>query len=619
MDRRRGVETNAGLAQDGRHGIDGCDTLPKLFLRRREALGARTAHREKALGIWESHSWAAFLDCARAIGMGLLALGLNRGEVVSILSEDNKEWIYADLGIQCVGGIACGIYPMDSAGQVGFLLRHSQSRFVIVENDEQLDKFLEVRDQVPGVATCIVLDRDGLQAFCDDRVVFLDDLYAIGRAAHDADPGRFEREVAASRPGDIAILIYTSGTTGQPKGAMISHENIVFSASSALRALPVREGDEQFCFLPLCHVQERLVSVFIPIAAKSVVNFTESMETVFDNLREVSPASLTAVPRVWEKIHAQVLVLAQGASPLGRWTFERALACGMARAGFLMAGRRVPFGLEARFLLWDLLVLANVRRMIGLDRARRLVVGAAPISPDLVEWYWAIGLVMLQGYGQTEITGVLSVNLPERNRTGSIGVPAPGVEMKIAPDGELLAKGPFVFKGYWNDPERTAGTIRGGWLHTGDLGRADDDGFFWITGRTRDIIVTAGGKNIAPAAIENELKFSSFISDAVVIGDRRWYLTALVMIDRDNVEGFAQEAGVPFSDFASLCAAPAVQDLIRAEVDSANARFSRAEQVQGFRLLDRPLTAADDELTPTMKVRRRFVERKHKALIDEMY
>ena len=443
--------------------------------------------------------------------------------MVSILSEDNKEWIYADLGIQCVGGIACGIYPTDSAVQVGFLLRHSQSRFVIVENDEQLDKFLEVRDQVPGVATCIVLDRDGLQAFCDDRVVFLDDLYAIGRAAHDTDPGRFEREVAASRPGDIAILIYTSGTTGQPKGAMISHENIVFSASSALRALPVREDDEQFCFLPLCHVQERLVSVFIPIAAKSVVNFTESMETVFDNLREVSPASLTAVPRVWEKIHAQVLVLAQGASPLGRWAFERALACGMARAGFLMAGRRVPFGLEARFLLWDLLVLANVRRMIGLDRARRLVVGAAPISPDLVEWYWAIGLVMLQGYGQTEITGVLSVNLPERNRTGSIGVPAPGVEMKIAPDGELLAKGPFVFKGYWNDPERTAGTIRGGWLHTGDLGRADDDGFFWITGRTRDIIVTAGGKNIAPAAIENELKFSSFIS-----GRRRDRRPALV-------------------------------------------------------------------------------------------
>ena len=599
--------------------IDGCDTLCKLFLLRCGALGARTAHREKALGIWGTHSWTDFLEGARAIGMGLAALGLQRGEVVSILSENRKEWIYADLGIQCMGGIVSGVYPTNSAEQVAFLLAHSGSRFVIVEDDEQLDKLLDIRDRLPALAACIVLDREGLWEFADDRVIFLDDLCDLGRRAHEDDPGRFEREAAASSPDDIAILIYTSGTTGRPKGAMISHENILFSASFALSAMPVRAGDEQLCFLPLCHVLERLISVFIPMAAASVVNFAESMTTVFDNLREVSPATFTAVPRVWEKIHSHVSMLAQDATPLGRWAFQRALACGMERADHLMQGQRVPWPLELRFRVWDLVALANLRRMIGLDRARRIVTGAAPIAPDLVKWYWAIGLVMLQGYGQTESTGVLSVNRRKRNRTGSIGVPAPGVEMRIAADGELLAKGPVVFKGYWNDPERTAETIRDGWLRTGDVGRVDDDGYFWITGRTRDIIVTAGGKNIAPAAIENLMKCSPYISDAIVIGDRRRYLTALVMIDRENVERFAQQTRVAYSDFASLCAQPEVHALIRGDVEAVNERFSRAEEVKDFRLIDKALTAEDDELTPTMKLRRSFMEKNHKALIEEMY
>ena len=599
--------------------IDGRDTLPKLFFARCREMGTRTAHREKTFGIWRSHSWTDFHDAARAIGMGLVRLGLNRGEVVAILSEDRKEWIYADLGVQCVGGIVAGIYPTDSAEQVEYLLRHSGSRFVIVENDEQLDKVLEIRDRVPTLKMCVVLDRNGLHEFADDRVVFLDALYECGRAAHEREPERFAREVAESRPDDTAILIYTSGTTGQPKGAKISHENIIFSASSVLQAVPVNEGDEQICFLPLCHVLERLISVFTPLAAKSVVNFAESMETVFDNMREVSPASFTAVPRVWEKVHARVTMLAAEAGPLGRWAFARALACGMARADHLMEGRRVPPGLEARFRLWDFLVLANLRRMIGLDRARHISTGAAPIAPDLVRWYWAIGLVMVEGYGQTESAGVLSVNRASRNRTGSVGLPAPGIELAIAADGEIFAKGPLIFQGYWNDPEGTAKTIRDGWLHTGDLGRIDDDGFVWITGRARDIIITTGGKNIAPAALENQMKCSPYICDAIVIGDRRRYLTALVMIDREAVEGFAQARRVPFSDFASLCTAGPVRELIAAEVMEANARFSPVEQVKAFRLIDRQLTAVDDEMTPTMKLRRSFVEKNHKALIEDMY
>ena len=599
--------------------IDGCDTLVTLFALRCRTLGDRTAHREKELGIWRSHSWSAFLDAARAIGLGLAALGLKRGEVVSILSEDRKEWIYADLGIQGVGGIVCGIYTTDSAEQVAYLLADSGSRFLIVENDEQLDKFLEIRDRVPELQKCIVLDRDGLHDFTDDRVLFLDELCEIGRRAHDQDRDRFQREVEASRPGDIAMLIYTSGTTGPPKGAMITQENIMFSVASLLRVLSIRDGDEQLCFLPLCHVLERLVSVFVPLAARSVVNFAESVETVFDNLREVSPATFTAVPRVWEKIHSRVQVLAGEATPLGRWAFERAVACGAERVEYLMEGRPVPVGIEVRFRFWDRLVLANVRRMIGLDGARTITTGAAPISPDLVRWYWAIGLVMLEGYGLTESSGVLALNRPDRNRTGSVGPVAPGVEMRIAADGEMLARGPMVFKGYCNDPEKTAETVREGWLHTGDVGRIDDEGFVWITGRIKDIIITAGGKNVTPAQFESQLKFSSFVLDAVVIGDRRKYLTALVMIDQENVERYAQEHRVPYSDFASLCAAEPVQALIGAEVAGVNARFTHAEQVKDFRLIDILPTPEDDELTPTMKIRRSIVERKHKALIDRMY
>ena len=599
--------------------VDGCDTLPKLFLHRCRTLGERTAHREKHLGIWQSHSWAAFLDAARAIGLGLAALGLKRGGVVSILSEDNKEWIYADLGIQCMGGIVSGIYPTDSAEQVAFLLRNSGSRFVIAENAEQLDKFLAIRDRVPEVLKCIVLDREGLHDFADEQVMFLEDLYVIGRKAHEDDPDRFRREVELSCPGDTAILIYTSGTTGRPKGAKISHQNILSSATTVLGVLPTSEGDEQLCFLPLCHVLERLVSVFVPIAARSVVNFAESVETVFDDLREVSPVSFTAVPRIWEKIHSRVSVMSQEATPVGRWAYDRALTCGLERAACLLEGHRVPVWLETRFRFWDRLVLANLRRMIGLDRARYIATGAAPISPDLVKWYWAIGLVMLEGYGQTESSGVLSVNLPDRRRLGSIGPAVPGVEMRIAPDGEILARGPLVFKGYWNDPALTAETVREGWLHTGDVGRVDDDGFFWITGRQKDIIITAGGKNISPAGIENRMKFSPYVSDAIVVGDRRRYLTALIMIDQENVERFAQENRVPFSDFASLCAAQPVRELIRAEVETVNAGLAPVEQIKDFRLIDILLTAEDDEMTPTMKLRRGLVERKHGALIAQMY
>ncbi|HWK64820.1 MAG TPA: long-chain fatty acid--CoA ligase [Rhizobiaceae bacterium] len=613
-----GHSINADLSS-GPYFFDGADTLVKLFRKRCEELGPKVAHREKDYGIWLSYTWGDFYEHARLIGLGLVALGLKRGEVVSILSEDNKEWIYADLGVQSVGGIVSGVYTTDSASQLKYLVNDSDSRFLFVEDDEQLDKFLSVKGGMPGLAKVIVFDRDGLHGFSDEKVIFLDELYRIGRDYLKENPTRFEEEISRSEPDDTAILVYTSGTTGPPKGAMISHSNIMCSITGALIALPVKTTDEQVCFLPLCHILERLISVFVPIGLNSTVNFAESPETVFDNIREVSPHVFTAVPRVWEKVYSRVTIMAGEATPIGKWAFGRAVAAGMKRAACLEEGRPVPFGIKASYAFWDFMVLNNLRRMLGLDRLRRGTTGAAPISPDLLRWYKAIGVTLLEGYGMTESSGVISLNSMEEFKTGSVGKVVPGGELRIGPDGEILYRGGNVFQGYWNKPDKTAETLVDGWLRTGDLGRIDNEGFLTITGRAKDIIITAGGKNITPAEIENRLKFSPYIADAVIIGDRRKFLSALIMIDQENVEKFAQDRRVPFNDFRSLCAAQEVRDLIAGVVAETNSEFARVEQIKDFRLIDVLLTAEDEELTATMKLKRSFVETKHKRLIDEMY
>jgi long-chain acyl-CoA synthetase len=615
----RGHLFNADLTK-GPFYLDGCDTLVKLFRQRCQELTTKVAHREKDYGIWLSYTWSDYYEHARLIGLGLLALGLKRGEVVSILSEDNKEWLYTDMGVQSVGGICSGVYTTDSAAQLRYLVNDSDSRFLFVENDEQLDKFLSVRSEMPGLAKVIVYDRDGLHDFRDDQIVFLDDLYRLGRNFLKENPNRFEEEIARSDPKDTAILVYTSGTTGPPKGAMLSHENNLASVVGAIMTLPVESNDEQVCFLPLCHILERLITVFIPIGMRSTVNFAESPETVFDNVREVSPHVFTAVPRVWEKVYSRVAIMATEATAIGKWAYRQAIGTGMKRAEAIAEHGRAPASLNLAYAFWDFMVLKNLRRMLGFDRLRRGTTGAAPISPDLLRWYRAIGVTILEGYGMTESSGVISINLPDADKVGTVGQVVPGGEMRIAPDGEIQYRGPNVFKGYWNKPEKTAETVTPeGWLRTGDVGRIDNEGYLSITGRLKDIIITAGGKNITPAEIENRLKFSPYISDAVIIGDKRKFLTCLVMIDQENVEKYAQDKRVPFNDFKSLCAAQEVRDLIAGVVADTNREFARVEQIKDFRLIDILLTAEDEELTATMKLKRSFVEQKHKKLIDEMY
>ncbi len=593
--------------------LDGCDTLVKLWRKKCLERGERIAHREKDLGIWQSYTWHDYYHRARTIGVALLELGLQRGEAASILSEDNKEWLYCDMGISGAGGISNGIYTTDSPEQLAYLVNDSGSVFLFVENDEHLDKYLTVRDQMPNLKKVIVFDRKGLRDFSDPMVMFLDELYALGEKIDDAEI-RFATEIEKSQPDDIRMLIYTSGTTGAPKGAMISHSNILFQLSAVEGMLEVFPEDQQLCFLPLCHILERLISVELPAYKGSTVNFAESPETVFDNLREVSPHTFTAVPRLWEKIYSSLINMRSDATAFGRWSFDRAIATGHA----FKSSDTPTTMIKLRYHFWDLLVLRHVRDMIGMANIRRATTGAAPISPDLIRWLQAIGVPLYEGYGMTESTGVISLNTLDRQQLGSVGHALPGTEIRISEQGEILVRGGHVFAGYWHKPEKTAEDIREGWLHTGDTGRLED-GMLTITGRIKDIIITAGGKNITPAEIESRLKFSPFISDAVVIGDKRKYLTCLVMIDQENVEKFAQDRQVHFSDFASLCRAEEVLNLIDGVVQETNKSFAQVEQIKYFRLIDVLLTAEDEELTATMKLKRSLVEQKHKGLIDSMY
>ncbi|WP_171211508.1 long-chain fatty acid--CoA ligase [Ruegeria sp. HKCCA5426] len=600
--------------------VDECQTISQLFQKRCADLGTRTAHREKDFGIWKAYSWADYWQHAKWIGLALRKLGLQRGEVVSILSEDRKEWAWFDMGIQCVGGIASGVYTTDSANQLKYLVNDSDSRFLVVENEEQLDKFLEIETEVPGLLNVIILEDEGLHDLDHDRCMMIDALYDIGRQAEAEEPDRFEAEIALASPQDTALLVYTSGTTGAPKGAMLSHENVLAAIECGTNSLPTHETDEQLCFLPLCHILERDVSVYFPLAAKCVVNFAESPETVFSNLQEVSPSTFTAVPRVWEKIYSQVQIMTQDATPAGRAAFGMALKAGLARAEYILSGQPVPAGVAAKFWLWDRLVLRNLRRMLGMDKMRRGGSGAAPISTDLLKWYWAIGVPLVEGFGMTETSGLATLNTIEDNKIGTIGKPVPGNDVRISDEGEIQIKGLNVFQGYWRNNAKTAETFTAdGWLKTGDMGQIDKEGYVSITGRLKDIIITAGGKNITPAEIESRLKFSHYISDAVVIGDKRKFLTALIMIDQENVEKFAQDRKIPFSNFASLCAAVDVKDQIASEVAEVNKEFARVEQIKDFRLIDVLLTADDDELTATMKLKRSFVEKKHGHLIEDMY
>ena len=599
--------------------VHGQDTLPRLFRHVVAERGDAVAMREKDLGVWRAVSWRQYGERARRTGLGLVALGLRPRDVVSIIADNGPEWLYTDLGTMSAGGVTNGIYTTDSPRQVEYIVNDSGTRFFFAGNDEQLDKILDVRARCPALVKIIVYDLDGLHGFKDEQVMAFDDLLELGARYDREHPEAWDRLVEIARPEDLALLVYTSGTTGPPKGAMLSHRNILFQLGAADFIAEPRPGDQQLSFLPLSHIAERTFTVFYPLRTGATVNFAESIDTVPENIREVAPAVFFAVPRIWEKFYSGVALRMREASRLGRLAYGWALGVGMRVAESRIQGRPPSLLLRLLYQVADLVALDNVKRSMGLHRVRGAATGAAPIAPELIKWFMALGIEMREVYGQTENSGLATVMPRDRIKLGTVGVARADTEVRLSPQGEILLRGPHVFLGYYKNPERTAQTIVDGWLHTGDVGRIDADGFVTITDRMKDIIITAGGKNITPSEIENQLKFSPYISDAVVVGDQRKFLSCLVMIDHETVAQFAQEKSVPFTNFASLCRAKEVQDLIWGEIERVNKQFARVETVKKFHLISELLTPEDEELTPTMKLKRAFVNRKYKDAIDAMY
>ena len=595
-------------------------TPAQLFRSRCRMWANLPALRRKERGIWYTVSWRQYYERARAIGLALSERGLQRGDVIAVLAENRPEWLYADMGAQSMGIIGNGIYPTSPPEQVAYVLNNSGARVLFVENDEQLDKALAVRAQCPALMHIVVMDAKGLRGFSDAGVSRFEEWLARGEDLAKTDAAAFEVGIDSGAAEDVAFLVYTSGTAGAPKGAMITNANLMFQIASVPQYAKLDLGDKTLSFLPLCHIAERMSSVFNPLAQGQIVHFPENSGTVINDLREVAPHLIFGPPRFWEKLYAQVELFMQDAIPVARYAYNLAFADGQSLAEDRIQGRRSSPIKSARFRMVKSVALDHIREFLGLQNVKLAMTGAAPVPPDLLKWYMSIGIDLLEAFGMTETTGFCTATPRERIKIGYAGVKATGTEVKLGPRDEVMVRGPNVFAGYWNMPDKTAEALNAdGWLHTGDCGEIDADGYLKITDRMKDIIITSGGKNISPSGIENQLKFSPYISDAVVIGEGRNYLTALVMIDQDTVSKYAQDRQVPFTDFASLTRTEAVRDLIRSTVEGVNAKLARVEQIKDFRIIEQLLTTDDEELTPTMKLKRRVVARRYETLISGMY
>jgi len=590
--------------------------FPDLFFRQVRNLDEKVSLRHKNLGIWNRITWREYGRMVREATAGLLAYGLCTGDRVAVLGDNRMEWLVCHIGTMAARGVTCGIYPTSSPEEIAYVVQHSESKILFVENEEQIDKVLTIIDDLDSVEV-VIWDREGLWGFSHPQVTFYDEFVSRAQAFGAQNPEAVDNRIGEIRPEDAAMIIYTSGTTGRPKGAMISHENILSTTESFTQVTGAYETDELLSYLPLAHIYENMMSVFLAVWAGATVNFVESPDTLRENLREVSPTVFASVPRIWEKFVSAAEIRMADSTLVKRWLYRTAMHVALERAKAPENGRK-RFWLHLAYLLLYWGVLHHLKRQIGLERVRHAVCGAAPASQELFEWFNAIGVPLREGYGQTESTGVISLQRRDRPRFGFVGEAAPGVEIRIADDGEILVRGKGVFQGYFKAPKLTAETIRDGWLYTGDVGELDG-GHLRILDRKKDIIITRGGKNITPSFIENKLKFSIYIQDAVVIGDDRRYLTALVLIDEDNVSKYTQDHAIPFTTFADLTGNAEINKLIGTEIEAVNKTLARVETIKKFRLLPRRFYAEDGDVTPTQKVKRRSIEETYSDLVESMY
>jgi len=589
----------------------------------------RIVMREKDFGIWQEYSWARTWELILDAAHGLLALGIEVGDRVSIQAEDRPEWVILDLATVAVRGITVGFYPTNPAAEVEYLLTDCGATVHLAEDQEQVDRVLEIDPaMVPNLSRIIYCEPRGVRTYSDDRLMDWHDFLTVGRQHRAENPDVVVGHMADARPDDVMTLVYTSGTTGPPKGAMLTNANTAFCITriigdDGLRGNQVPTADDLVVtYLPLCHVAERIFSTWHMVSCGLCLNFAESIETVTANLREVQPTLFFAVPRIWEKLHASVMIKGTDASPFKRlWLrFGLKLASVIGREKVANGGLHTTKSRLLNLVGYPL-VFRALQERIGLRRCWHAGSGAAPIAPEVLEFFIGIGVPVYELYGMTENAAVATGNFPGRMVLGTVGEPYPDIGFRLDEEtGEIQTKHPGVFAGYWNRPEQTAATFtEDGWLMTGDVGEWVGGSHVRIIDRIKDIIITAGGKNISPSEIENSLKTSPYVKEAMVIGDRRKFLSALIGIELDTVGDWALRRNIPYTTYRDLSEKPEVLELIQGVVNETNEKFARVESIREFRMIPKELDHEDGELTATQKIKRSAMEDAFGGLIEEMY
>ncbi len=587
-------------------------SIPDLFFQACQRGGDAVALRRKVSGRWEGVTWRRYEENVRTLGKGLIALGVQPGDKCAILSNTRVEWVYADLAVICSGAVTVPIYQSNMPPEVEYILQDSEAVIVFVEDEKQLLKVLEVQKNLPHLRKIVLVSGHRPD---NPIVITLDDLMDMGRG-HDAV--EFERRLENTKASDIASIVYTSGTTGPPKGAMLSQEGFLFVAESVNGLLKRTPDDETLLFLPLAHIFARIIQ-YVCIMGNIRLAFAESIEKLLDNIAEIKPTFMGSVPRIYEKVYTKIMGDMQEAGGLKKSIFDWSLAVGREVSRHNHKGEPVPTVTKAQYAVARRLVFNKLKDRFG-GRLQFFVSGGAPLSKEIAEFFHAADILILEGYGLTETTAVTNVNRPDSYRFGTVGQPIPGVEQKIAPDGEVLSRSPGIMKGYYRKETETREAIDpDGWFHTGDIGEFDADNFLRITDRKKDIIVTAGGKNIAPQNIENHLKTHPYISQAMVYGDRRKYCTALITLNYEEVARFAESNGISFNESRELATNPDVRRKIEEIIAEKNKDLASYESIKKFEIVPDDFTQETGELTPTLKVKRKVVTQKYHQLLDAMY
>ena len=596
-----------------------CKTIPELFEYLTEDFGKKTDKplmKRKVEGKYEGVSYSEFKKETDGFAFGLAALGLKAGDKVAIISENRPEWVYSDMAILNLGGIDIPIYPSLTADSIEFILTNSDSRGVIVSNKFQLNKILKIRDKLKNLQFTIVMNESDMLNDVSALYTFRD-IQEMGEIFKTNHPNYVSESRKNINEDDLCTIIYTSGTTGEPKGVMLTHKNILSNVRAALNSFPIDDKDTFLSFLPLCHIFERMAGYYTCFTAGSTLCFAESIETVSQNLLEAKPTLMMTVPRLFERMHSRIIKNVSSESSLRQKIFYWAIDIGRKYVASKKYGKLSPI-ITTQNKLADRLVFKKIKEKTG-GNLRFFISGGAALSKELGEFFDAIGISILEGYGLTESSPVIAANRIDDYKFGTVGKPLPGVEVKIAPDGEILARGDNIMQGYYKNKKETDAAIKDRWLHTGDIGEFDKDGFLNITDRKKHLFKTTAGKYIAPTPIENLFSASEFVDQFVLIGDKRMFLTALIVPDYEAIKEYADSHRIPYNNLDDLVKKKEIYDLFEKELTKFQKKLANYEKVRKFALLEKPFTLENGEITPSLKVKRKIVEEKYSHLIEEMY